>query len=79
MPRTNREFLRIFPGQMWSVIDNYRNTRRYATVTATTELVNDPDQHAERVSVVNTESGRRGYLKASTLRTYWHLEVEAER
>lgn len=77
MPRVNREFLSIFPGQVWSVIDNHRSSRRHATVINTTDRVNDPTEHGERVKIYNTESGRHGYLKASTLRTYWQLEAEA--
>lgn len=77
MNNTKRAFIPIYCGQVWSVADNYRSIRRQAVVIATTDRINDPDEHGERVTMVNTESGRHAYMKATTLRAYWRLEGEA--
>lgn len=74
---TAAKFQHIHIGQVWSVHDHHYGTRRYARVANTTSKVNEPPGLGDRVAVVNTETGRRTFMQASTLRDYWRLEREA--
>lgn len=74
---TSKEFQEIHIGQVWSVRDHHHAGRRSVRVVGTTDHINDPTAAGDRLSAVNTETGRRTYMKASTLRKFWRLEREA--
>lgn len=74
---TSRKIREIHVGQMWSIADNHYGGRRYVWVVGTTDHINDPTAVGDRVSAVNVHTGRRSFMKASTLRKHWVCEQEA--